>query len=159
MLLEKGLEECLAFLFEEAVLYDGFGVQHGTAEPFEAPFGVGSPINNAAYLCPSCGAGTHHAGLKGDKEGTVGEVFGIEEIGGCREGKHLGMGGDIVKPLGIVVGTCYDAVAANDDGPNRDFVLVKGGLGLTEGLLHVVFVGVVEDRHGGVAVTSCGSPG
>jgi hypothetical protein len=83
--LKKILKDRFAFLLEETTLDDGLRVKHGAAEAFEASLGVGSTIDDAAYLGPPRGPGTHDAGLEGDVECTVGEVFGVEIIGGSRE--------------------------------------------------------------------------
>ena len=58
------------------------------------------------------------------------------------------MGGHIVQPLGVVMGSGDDTFIADDDCPHGYFVLVGCGAGLTQRLLHVVFVGIVEEAHG-----------
>ena len=72
---------------------------------------------------------------------------GTEEIGGGGKSQHLGMGGDILQPLGVVVGACNDAAVADNDSPDRYLALVKGGTGFAQRLLHIVLVGIVKDAH------------
>lgn len=81
-----------------------------------APFLVGRAIDDALYLCPADGSGTHDAGLYGDVERTVGEVLAAKLVGGSCDSLHLGMCGDIVECLGEVMGTSDDLAVAYYDG-------------------------------------------
>ena len=116
------------------------GMKSMRGEVGVAALGVATTVDNAGYLTPSEGSGTHGAGFDGDVEGAVGEVFATEFVGSHGDGLHLGMGGDVVEGLSEVVGSGNDAVLANDDGTNGYFAFVEGLLRLGQSLTHVNFV-------------------
>ena len=89
----------------------------------------------------------HPAAPEGDVEGAAREVFAPEGFGGGGECQHLGMCGDVVQQLGLVVGAGDDGVASHDDGAHGYLAFGCRGASLAEGFAHVEFVGVVEDAH------------
>ena len=101
----------------------------------------------AANLAPPSRSGTHNAWFYSDVQGAACKVFGAEHLGGGGECQHFGVGGDVVEPFGEVVGARNDGVVAHDDCTDGYLALVVGCFRLTKCLLHVVFVGVVEDGH------------
>ena len=95
-----------------------------------AAFLVATAIDDAWYLAPSQGSGTHDTWLYGNVEGAVGQVFSSQFIGCSSDGLHLGMGRDVVQCLSQIVGTRNNMVLANHYGTN-------GYLAFFEGLLRL----------------------
>lgn len=104
------------------------------------PFLIEAAIDDARYLCPADGSGTHHTWLYGDIEGAVGEIFPSKEIG-CRGYRlHLGMGGNIAEGLSKVMGAGDDPVLTNHYRPDGNLTFAICLAGLVEGTLHIEFI-------------------
>ena len=117
-------------------------------------FWIGRTVNNAAYLRPSQGSGTHQARLHGDVECAPGQILSSKRRGSCRNGLHLGMSRYIGEGFGKVVTASHNPPAGRDyDGPDGHFAGLKGSFGLLESQRHIALVGcggegVVGDIHG-----------
>ena len=125
-LLEEVLHELAALFLEDAAGDAASGVQGAGSVVGIASFLVAAAIDDAWYLAPAEGTGTHGAGLYGDVEGAVGQIFASQLIGCSGNGLHLGMGCHVVQRLRQVVGTGYDAVLTDHHGADRYLALLKG---------------------------------
>ena len=77
---------------------------------------VGSTVNDAPYLRPGYGPGTHQAWLHSDIQGAVCQVFSTKSLGGCGYSLHLGVGRDIAETFGEVVPPSYNRAVAYYNG-------------------------------------------
>ena len=134
------LHQLAALVFKDAGGDGATGVQGMRGIGRKAALLITTTIDDAWYLAPAEGSGTHRTGLYCDVEGTVGEVFATQFIGSHRDSLHLSVGGHVVQCLCQVMGTRYDAVLANDDGTNGYLALVVGGLRLLQGTAHILIV-------------------
>jgi hypothetical protein len=106
----------------------------------EAPFVVGSTIDDTRYLCPANGASTHNARLYSDIQGTVLQIFATKRIGCRRNSLHLSMSSNIVERLGKVMSTSDDAPIAHYHRPDGYLASLVSLLSLSQRLLHELFV-------------------
>ena len=76
--LKEVLHELAALVFEYAASHGTFRMQGMRCIVGIATLLVATAIDNAGYLAPSQGSGTHGAGLYGDVERAVGEVLAAQ---------------------------------------------------------------------------------
>ena len=83
-LLKKAFHEGSAFLVQHTVAQGGFGMKGPGffGHMKVAILFVGGAVHNAANLAPIQGACAHKAGLNGDVESGLGEVFAAQVIKG-----------------------------------------------------------------------------
>ena len=140
LLTEEILHQLGAFVGKDATDAFCLGVQGTGRIVMEATLGVGSTIDDAGHLGPADGTGTHHTGLHGDIEGTVGEILPTQLIGCDSDGLHLGMGSRIGQGFREIIGTGYHLLMTDNDGSDRYLTLFKSFLSFSQSQTHVVFV-------------------
>lgn len=124
-------------------------MQRNTSGGAITPLWIIGPENKLPQLGPEHGSGTHYAGFQGDVERTFGEVFAPKRSRRGRNGQQLRMCCRIIEPLHLIVGACYDAIAAYYNGTYRDLTLIVSELSLAIGLLHEALGTVQLDLHQG----------
>ena len=144
--LEKFSEKPGALLLQDTVCYAGFGVQGCGGKAAVPPFLVAGTKNEPSHLGPAYGTGAHHAGFERDIERAFGHILPAHDIGGSRDGLHLGMCRDVAECLGEVMSPGYDAVFVYNNRPYGYLTPVAGGLGFGQGLLHIVPVALRDRR-------------
>ena len=90
------MHELTTFVFQYTASDLTFGVQGMGRIVGVATLLVATAINNAGYLAPAQGSGTHRTGLYGNVERAVGEVFSPQFVSCSGDSLHLGMGCHIV---------------------------------------------------------------
>ena len=130
------MHKLAAFLFEDTASYCTFRMQSMRRIVGIAAFFVTTAIDNAGYLAPAKGSGTHGAGLYSDVERAVGKVLATQFISCSSDSLHLGVGGYVVQRLCQIVGSCYDTVLTDHHGSNGYLALVKSLLSLGKSLIY-----------------------
>ena len=88
----------------------------------KASFGIGSAIDDAAYLRPSDGTCAHGAWFDRDIEGSVRQVLTAESLRRGCDGLYLGVRRDICEGLGEVMSATDDLPLRDDHTSDGDFV-------------------------------------
>ena len=96
LVLEKLLHQLATFVFEDTTNGGTLGVQGVWGIHGKTTLVVVAAIDDAGNLAPTESTGTHHAGLYGDVEGAVCEVFAAQFVGSHGDGLHLGVSCHVV---------------------------------------------------------------
>jgi hypothetical protein len=124
--LKKVLHKLAALGFEHSCGDGGLGMEGTRCQQMKTALVIRSTINYAGYLGPPYRSGTHGAGFNSDIECAVGKVFTAKGIGSGGDGLHLGMGSNIAKCLGEIVGTRNYTVLAYYYCPNGYLACLQG---------------------------------
>ena len=105
----------------------GRPVEQPSAMQHRAAFRIGRPEIEPVEAGMGDRAGAHGARLERNIEVAAGEAAPAQFFGGAPDCQHLGMGGRIEAPLGLVAGAGDDpaAVAQHDNRADRHFVALR----------------------------------
>jgi hypothetical protein len=140
-ILEEVTEQSGGSLFEKAAFdAEGMieaGVGGGVVESAGVSgFGIGGRVDQAGETACVGGAGAHRAWFQGGVEGAACKSP-ASDGGGCpADGEELGVRGGISCCFALVGGDGQYLPSPGDDGPDRNFTLVRGILGGEQGAAH-----------------------
>src|SRR6478672_10403117 len=92
---------------------------------YKAPVLIACSKNNSRNLTPIQRTCAHLARLESNIQRTVLKVFSTEEVGGCSNGLHYGMGGDIIEHLGQVMPSGDYPIVNHHNGAYGNFAFFK----------------------------------